>query len=360
MALSSTGITVSAVKGALGTTSTDVGTLCSSPLVNPWSKWKPISLDAVTLTATLLKNANYGISIQYATTASALLTNVKNNGNLGFTYNKPTGIKTSPYRLGDFRNYDHQALLPLHTHYNDGDEQPINGVSSSYTVTLMGIESPDTEDESTTYLVRRELYPTNVTNRGALITDGTNTYWSVGDIPWGNSNWQKFKGKNVTVLEFLTNLSSGKNSTNHTSTSNDRFYALPYPLHTISVLNTSPAGSKTVFVDTSRSINGFFMSTNNQSVTYSFQFSSVGDVYIGGTLNNVYIGLYRDADCTDVITQYKLADTINVGSEEQTSTYSGSLTNTGGSMAVYVGMYWNYSKQWSTVPMQRPQLQNEE
>ncbi len=371
MALSSTGITVSAVKTALGSTNNNVGGLCSSSLINPWSKWKPISLNATTMTLALLKNANYGITIKNATTASALLTAVKNNNNLGFTYNKPTGISTSPYRLGDFRNYDHTANLPIGSYYEDGDDEPINGVSSTYSKTISGLESadsPDETDDSLTYLTKYNIYPSTDTNgnaytltRGLLVTDGTNTSWSVGSVPWGNSNWQRFKGKECTVLEFLTNLADGTTFATHTSASSDRFYALPYPLHTINVTNVTPSGSKTVFIDLSQSLNKIaFQDTTYGKVVYNFQFSSIGSVYAGGTIQNVYIGLYRDINCTDVITQKKLADSITIGSEEVGSNYFGTLTNTGNSPTVYVGFYWNYSKQYVTVPMaevDRPELE---
>lgn len=354
MALGTTGITTSKVGNALGTNSRDVGTLCSSNLINPWSRWKPISVKADTLTDSILKAQNYGISVLSANTPASLLTKVQNNGNLGYTYNKPVGGSNSPYRLGDYRGYNHNASLPIESAYKDGDKEHINGVSSDWSKTLMGVEMAEPDIlEDTDYLTKAHIYPDGLT-RGALVKNSSYSYWSVGSIPWGNTYWQRFKGSECQVFEFLTNLSDGTTSVTHTASSSDLFYSLPEPLHTISVTNTQPAGSKDVFID----LSGFggtisFTDTLFGSVTYNFRFSSIGDVYAGGTLKNVYVGLYRDASCTDVIIQKKLADSITVGSEETSREYFGTLTNTGNKMNVYFGVYWNYKVGYKTIPMQQ-------
>lgn len=349
MSLSSSGITVSAVKSVLGKSNNNIGGLCTASNITPWSKWKPISCDAVTLTLDLLKRENYGISIKYATTASSLLTTVRNNGNLGYVYNKPTGVSTSPYRLGDFRYYNHSAIDPILSHYNDNDEVPIYGVSSDYSIALNGIEqvAPDNLD-STDYLTKAHIYPSGVTNRGALITDGTNTYWSVGSIPWGNTYLQKFKGKTVTVLEFLTNLANGKNSQNHTSSSTDRFYALPNPLHSIKVTNVSPAGSKFAFpVYTTIS----FTDTTYSKVNYNFYLSAVGNVYTGGSLTNLYCGLASDVKGVNIIQQKRLI-CDSVPSEGTTTNFSGTFNNTGNSPLVFFCIWYNNKLQHTTQIMQ--------
>lgn len=359
MALASSGITVSAVKTALGTSNNNIGGLCTNNNINIWSVWKPISLNAPTLTRDLIKNANYGISIINRTTASALLTAVQDNNNLGYTYNKPTGGLNSPYRLGDFRNYNHNAQLPVMAQFKNGDKVDIYGVSSDYSKPLSGIELPDAPDlDSSDSITKGHIYnfkdsygETYNLTRGALITNGTYTYWSVGEIPWGNTNWQRFRGTECTVLEFLTNLASGTTSVGHTSNGNDRFYAIPEPIHTITVTNNAPAGSKTVFVDYATNSDNklsFSDSTYNTFV-YNFQFSSIGELYRGGTITNVYIGIYSDSNCSNLIAQRKLADSITLGSEEKSTTYFGTLSNTTGSSQIYVGFYWNNSLQFKTM-----------
>lgn len=44
MALASSGITTSLVGNTLGISNRNVGGLCTSSNVNPWSKWKPIHI----------------------------------------------------------------------------------------------------------------------------------------------------------------------------------------------------------------------------------------------------------------------------------------------------------------------------
>lgn len=106
-ALPSTEITTSMVANAIGAASNDVGTLCSHSNVNKWSKWKPVSLAKVTgLTESDLSSVKYGFTIPSANAAGS------DTLSASWTYNKPTGGSTSPYRLGDFRNYQHSSEIP--------------------------------------------------------------------------------------------------------------------------------------------------------------------------------------------------------------------------------------------------------
>lgn len=106
-ALPTTGITTSMVAAAIGEASNDVGTLCRSNKINMWSKWKPVSFNKITgLTATDLQNVDYGLVPPTASTNYASIVSSK------WTYIKPTGGSSSPYRLGDFRNYNHNAIPP--------------------------------------------------------------------------------------------------------------------------------------------------------------------------------------------------------------------------------------------------------
>ena len=50
MALASSGITTSLVGNTLGISNRNVGGLCTSSNVNPWSKWKPIPVSYTHLT----------------------------------------------------------------------------------------------------------------------------------------------------------------------------------------------------------------------------------------------------------------------------------------------------------------------
>ena len=100
MALPTTGISTSLVANTIGAGSNDVGTLCTHPNINKWSKWKPVRSNKVTgLTVTDIENLSSGLS---------------RLDMYEVVYLKPTGDASSPYRLGDFRNYNHSATQPVH------------------------------------------------------------------------------------------------------------------------------------------------------------------------------------------------------------------------------------------------------
>ncbi|MBR5842182.1 MAG: hypothetical protein IKY64_06160 [Bacteroidaceae bacterium] len=132
---------------------------------------------------------------------------------------------------------------------------------------------------------------------------------------------------------------------NHTSTSDDRFYSIPEPLHTIYVSSTTPAGSKDVFVE------GNFYKTALNEVVCDFNFSSIGEVYTGGTLKNVYVGIYEDVECRKAIINRKISDSIVVGDEEESQRYTYTFSNNSGLRTVYVGIHWNNQLKYSTVPL---------
>ncbi|HPB85633.1 MAG TPA: hypothetical protein PLR63_07585 [Paludibacteraceae bacterium] len=107
-ALPTTGITTSMVAKAIGEGSNDVGTLCKSTKINKWSKWKPVSIAKVTgITGSDLQSANYGLSIPAADSDDGTYLSQT------WGYIKPTGGANSPYRIGDFRTYEHASVLPF-------------------------------------------------------------------------------------------------------------------------------------------------------------------------------------------------------------------------------------------------------
>ena len=116
---SSTGIisapvSIDDVKSALGESSNDVATLCTSSNINMWAKYKPTSYPAP-FPEDWYKagDGNYGMNIPNdarVTNTNALVAkySLEHNG-YGGMYKRPTGGSTSPYRLGDFRGYRHDA-----------------------------------------------------------------------------------------------------------------------------------------------------------------------------------------------------------------------------------------------------------
>ena len=119
MALGTTNITTTLVGQTIGVASRDVGTLCSSSLINKWSKYKPviypvISTDGITNWWKAI-GGNCGLSITEYSDIDNLVTAIING--VTWAYNKPTGGASSPYRLGDFRGYAHDAVIPFKSFY---------------------------------------------------------------------------------------------------------------------------------------------------------------------------------------------------------------------------------------------------
>lgn len=107
-------ISTSLVGNTLGTTIRDVGKLCTHSEINKWSKWKPVRyniLEGIDLTQ--IESINYSL-----TTPTVIKDEFDESFCLeDWIYLRPEGkVKNgvdSPYRLGDFRNYFHQAPPPI-------------------------------------------------------------------------------------------------------------------------------------------------------------------------------------------------------------------------------------------------------
>lgn len=350
------GITTSGIATILGVSSRDVGTLCKSEKINPWSKWKPIYSSVVTMTIEELKARNYGLEILRAKNAEELYRKVAANGNKGYKYNRPTGGSAAPYRLGDFRNYEHQAFEPMSTTYRNGDVQKIGGATSSnqesYKKYLMGVEVGDITDDSTPYLTMNDLCDmtdgagnTMKFYRGALVTDGTYTYWASDYIPWYMNTFQRFSGKTVTVFEFLTNALNNPDYT-YTASAEDVFFSLPNPIVTIDVSGESPSGSRKV----GWVMNASFLDEYYGNVKITVYFHAIGDIYRGGTISNVWLGIYKDRKGENLINSKKIADSITVEKDGKTSTYSVTLANLTDSPC-YATLFFDNSLQESFIPM---------
>lgn len=108
MALPNDKISTSLVGTTLGSGSRDVGTLCTHPNINKWSKWKPVRFNKVTgLTESELRSVNCGLNIPSVSSISQVISTYR-GGALSWSYNKPRGgVLNEPYRIGDFRNYEH-------------------------------------------------------------------------------------------------------------------------------------------------------------------------------------------------------------------------------------------------------------
>ena len=107
MALPNTNISVAMVRNELGAATNNVGQLCIHPNINKWSRWKPVRHPTkIPLTDSQLASTDSGL-IPFGST------NYNDSVTSKWIYQRPTGSDSSPYRLGDFRNYNHDALPPV-------------------------------------------------------------------------------------------------------------------------------------------------------------------------------------------------------------------------------------------------------
>ena len=107
MALGTTNISTSLVGTTLGTSSRDVGTLCTHLSINKWSRYKPVD------------GAWPGITLGFEI-ASTNATKPAKSHFTQWIYKPPTGGSASPFRLGDFRGYDHDSTTLLQKATNMG------------------------------------------------------------------------------------------------------------------------------------------------------------------------------------------------------------------------------------------------
>ena len=122
------------VAAVLGISATDLATACTSSAINMWAKYKPVAknlIDTVTgqwdsannkwlSSATWWKgNGNTdigGISPLQFNTFSQLLS-FYDGGMNGWTYTRPSGGASTPYRLQDFAGYNHNAPKAIENFY---------------------------------------------------------------------------------------------------------------------------------------------------------------------------------------------------------------------------------------------------
>lgn len=312
MKLPGTDVSIMGVRNVLGHPSMDLGTLCTSDRINPFSKWKPVNCNAERLTEGLLADAKYGITILSAPGAASLVGLIKGNGGLGFLYDRPKGGVSSPYRLGDFRNYDHDALPPAASFYGDGDTVAIGGDDET-------LDAPFVTSGDGCITAAMSGYGTGWT-RMAYFTDGTDSCQFTGKTRYGSAEFRRFANKKVDVYEFLTD--------------GAMYYALPYPHHTISVAE----GGK-VSVDCNWHNFGTY-------VEYLMSFSAEGGEYAGGTITGVVAALARDAKGKDIISSKGVAGSITVAGNGTSRPYAGTLPNPGKETDVYVLVYYDGKMQW--------------
>ena len=103
MALPESGISIPMVARELGTTENDLGRLCTHENINKWSKYKPVAFKSVNaLTDTERASVDWGFrAFSYPTYQEAATSE--------WTYRKPMGGESEPFRLADFEGYNKDA-----------------------------------------------------------------------------------------------------------------------------------------------------------------------------------------------------------------------------------------------------------
>lgn len=111
--LGTTDITTTKVRNALGENTHDVGSLCKSSKINMWSKRKPVrrAVDFIADPNEVGKTLDHKWGLTLAGFKGVISDG--NDDDRRTEYNRPNGGSSQPYRLGDFRGYNHEAKIPL-------------------------------------------------------------------------------------------------------------------------------------------------------------------------------------------------------------------------------------------------------
>lgn len=138
MALPSTGLSMSMVEREVGTYTNYLSSLCLSPNINPASKYKPVDFPTTSgITETQRKTTNYGLGLT-STNTNLYSNNLADLYNIATTtndyyYHRPKGGSSSPYRLGDYRQYNHNALW----FWENGEPVNQSGDTGTYSNTMI-------------------------------------------------------------------------------------------------------------------------------------------------------------------------------------------------------------------------------
>lgn len=106
------------VKKVLGETSDSLSKLCTSNKINWASIAKPVHIQNTPFPARngawwKGSDGNCGIVPRILNIYSSVKDVITDDGMNGWYYQKPRGGELSPYRLGDFDGYDHNAVFPI-------------------------------------------------------------------------------------------------------------------------------------------------------------------------------------------------------------------------------------------------------
>ena len=107
-------VSIDDIKSCFGLGSNDLGTLIKTANINIWAKYKPTVYPSPFPDDWYRGgDGNYGLNItvdnKVSTVSNLVAQYSKTNNGYGNLYKRPTGGSSAPYRLGDFRGYNHNA-----------------------------------------------------------------------------------------------------------------------------------------------------------------------------------------------------------------------------------------------------------
>lgn len=305
-----------------GKLDTRLSTLCTSSKINQFSKWKPVNYDGIEINATILKNINYGLAITSASTVEQLVSLIDENGT--HTYNRPIGGLKSPYRLGDFRNYNTNAPIPV---MPMGARDIYNAGNATTMLINIGSEGDETTlGKNDLYCLTDESGNEVTLHRGIyMINANGNKAWCTDEIDWANIPKKTYwTTGEITCYDFYTNVQKTIGGV-HTSSAEDVFFAIvsdrfnpnPYKWY---LTGQEPAGSKTYYFTVTA-----ILDSSGTSVSYRVDMSSVGDVYVGGSASNISIQLRTSLNGGTFVNAVSLDAQRYIGDEE-TYTWNGTMS----------------------------------
>ncbi len=278
MALPNSNISTSLVGQTLGTSSRDVGTLCTHPNINKWSKWKPVRHNSVNpITKAELKSVNFGFYIPDATSNIATAESGK------WQYQKPRGGQyNEPFRLGDFRNYENNCVNPVVIESH-------NSTIDIFDVFLFNLPFYVLESNNGQLLLSdfdkiKDMYV------GAIFTRGSDNYIQTATRPISEIGWQFYVnplespfGSLGRVIARLI-VSDTKVEAMRLLNGNEEFIPLPIDNNRIAV------DIKNTYVTTSFAAGGRDGSSLQPIALYDFEYLKTnGDLAILARFTNTHL-----------------------------------------------------------------------
>lgn len=276
MALGTTNISVSLVQSTLNARDVnlkpihDIGALCTHQNVNQWSKWKPVNLSKVSgITTEDLSNINYGLVIVTGVTPQALKLACEEDG-YSVGYVQPS----TAFRLGDFRNYDHNAVIPTSSGIGTSGLTVKKGASVYNDVpTIMSYATIEVSGNSTTNVTVQNLYGDGTVYRGIMLINSVgDSVWKTGQVDWNVSPIKTWLG-NVTAFVFYTNIEQTTFRAGNSAELDAVFYAVPV---------------------SSTKVNPFAINATNDYAENSIKYAVTASAILAGTEVDFSLTFYAD------------------------------------------------------------------